>query len=168
MNLELPQSVGLPAEFGSAQLVRRGPALSMTVGGKTAVLPVPPSSTRRTQSSSALEAFDLARYVKDVKVEEDRLLDGARVAKVTGVLDTSSLVRALSTLDQLTSATGQQLPDVSSSFGDTRVVAYFSERTHRLLAALVDASIHESGHSLQMHFDLGFQRVNKPVAFPAG
>ena len=166
VDVDRPSDAGLPAQLGHMQLVRRGGALSMSVGERRAVMTVPHSRARTTQSSSSLGAFDLTHYVKDVKVEEDRELAGARVAKVTGVLDTSSLVRAVGMLDQLSSATGSQLPDVANAFGDTRAVGYFSERTHRLLAALVDMSVHADGHSLQMHFDLGFQRFNKPVAFP--
>jgi len=166
VDLELPSDAGLPTQLGSVRLVRRGGALSMTLGSTTAVLPVPASTARTTQGASSLGAFDLTRYVKDVKVEENRLLAGARVAKVTGVLDTSALVRALAPLEQLSSATGEQLPD-ASAFGDTRMVGYFSERTHRMLAALVDMSAHADGHTVQVHMDIGFQRFNKRVAFPA-
>lgn len=167
VDVDLPATPGLSTQLGSMRVVRRSGVVSMTMGDKTATLPMPRSSARTVAGRDATSAVDLERYIKDVKVEERRKLAGATVAKVTGVLDTSSFVHALATLGELTSATGEQLPDMSNAFGDTRVVAYFSERTHRLLAALVDASVHADAHTLRMHFDLGFQRFNKPVAIPA-
>jgi hypothetical protein len=168
VDVDIPPSTMVPVQVGTIRLIRRGAALSMTLAGRRLVFPAPASSSRSTQSTNAaLAGLDLAKYVKDVKVEEGRMLAGASVAKVTGILDTASLVKAFSALDTLSAASGQPLPDVSGSFGDTRVVAYFSERTHRLLAALVDLSVHANGQSAQLHFDLGFQRFNKPVAFPA-
>lgn len=167
-DVDVPSTPALPVQLGSMRFVHRGSTMSMTFGGRTVVLSVPAGRFSSAPSTNnALAGLDLAKYVKDVKVDEGRSLAGASVAKVTGILDTASLVKAVGALETLSAAGGEQLPDISGAFGDTRVVAYFSERTHRMLAALVDLSLHASGHTVQLHFDLGFQRFNKPVVFPA-
>ncbi len=87
------------------------------------------------------------------------------MTKITGVLDTASLVQALAALDGAGSAAG--LPNLGGRVGDTRVVVWVDDTTHLLVAALADFSLHEGGQVMHMHLDLVVTGVDEPVALPA-
>ena len=164
LEVDVPAAAGVPGGGGSLGVVRRGERVSLTFGGTTTTLEAP-RTTRRVRST-APAAFDFARYVTSVKVEDGSVVAGAAATKVTGVLETSALIESLAPFSALAEAAGRSLPELSSAVGDTRVVAYFSTRTHRLLAALVDVSIDVDGKSMRMRFDLGFTGFDKRVAIP--
>src|SRR5581483_7055334 len=97
------------------------------------------ASALRARSGSSMQDFteklahlDLERYVKDVSVDENQMLNGEAVSKVVGVLDTSAFLQDFGT--QAASGSGQLpadlrglLPTVAKEFGDTRVVLYISQ-----------------------------------------
>jgi hypothetical protein len=43
------------------------------------------------QTSNPIQLVDFARYVKEVTVEHDKLIDGQLMAKVSGTIDTAGL-----------------------------------------------------------------------------
>jgi len=151
------QSPDVP-EFPEVSVVMRGTDGWMKAGGGWQQIPLPPNQP------TGIEQFDLTPYVKDVEVDETATVSGEPAVKITGVFDTSGLVQGM--LGQLGSATGGSLPDLSESFGDSRVVIYISEVSHLPLRTLLDLTIDAAGEKAAMHFDFAITDVNEPVRLP--
>lgn len=114
--------------------------------------------------ATGLEQFDFTPYVKDVDVDDGASVGGEPAVKITGVFDTQGLVQGM--FSQLGAASGGALPDLSHSFGDTRVVIYLSELSHLPLRTLVDLTVEAAGEKAAMHFDFAITNVNEPVRIP--
>jgi len=161
LDLRVDAPVSLP--FGSIRVAKVGGATWLEIDGKRVDLPA--GALDSPTETNLLGAFDVTRYVKDVEVHGNQVLDGKSVTKITGVLDTASLVQALAALDGAGSAAG--LPNLGGRVGDTRVVVWVDDTTHLLVAALADFSLHEGGQVMHMHLDLVVTGVDEPVALPA-
>jgi hypothetical protein len=139
---------GVPGFTGFTMVSRKG-ALSMNAGGGW--VPVP-ADAAAAQQNAALGGFDFMPYIKDVDVEEGKLVAGEPMTKITGVIDTEGLVDGV---------LGPQLGGVSelsglgafgAAFEDTRAVIYLSEVTHLPMRGLVDM--------------YALEGVNEPVKIP--
>jgi hypothetical protein len=92
------------------------------------------------------------------------LVEGERMDRITGVIDTSAAVSGL--LGMLGGA-GGGIGDVSDVLGDIRAVLYVSETTHLPMRTLVDMPMSIAGQKITMHIDLVITGVNKPVSIPS-
>jgi len=165
MDLKLAAPVALP--FTTARIAKVGQTAWLELDGRRTALPSVPGQTSTTYSS-LISSFDFTRYVKDVKVQGGQTLNGRPVTKIVGILDSASLLNAFSKLGGLTQATGgASLPDFVGHVTDTRVVAYLDDRTHMLVAALVDVGFHAGNEDAKLHLDLAITSVNRPVPLPA-
>lgn len=162
MKISAP-SLGAALPFDSIEIAKVGSSAWMTMGGKRVDLPAA-TLAGATGSSDPLGAFDITKYVKDVHVDGGQVLDGKSVTKITGVLDTASLVQGLASLGGASAAAG--LPSLDGHVSDTRVVVYVDDQTHLLTAALADFSVHGGGTTVTMHLDVAVTGVNQPVALP--
>lgn len=145
--------------FRDIVLVRRSNRLSMSVNGSV-VGDVPlPSTPER----NPLEIVDISSYVKDLRVEHGKLIDGESMTKVSGVIDTAALVDGA--LGDLTGAGGGGI-DVSQALGDTRIVLYISDATHLPMRGLVDLAMKVSGQKIEMHVDFAYTSYNETLEFP--
>jgi hypothetical protein len=165
IDLSLNGSTPLPLPATSFRIVKRGTTMSMRFGDQRLTLP----ATQALGASGAAKAnplagFDIARYVKDVKVEGGQTLNGKLVTKISGVLDTASLVQDVAKLGSLAQG---KVPSLDGQIGDTRVVAYIDDTTHLVVAALADVTAHGDGMNARVHLDYGLTSVNKRVAIPA-
>jgi hypothetical protein len=116
-------------------------------------LPNPPTGM------TGVEQFDLLPHVKDVEVDEGRMVAGEPAVKITGVLD----------LDSFAEGFMAGLPDgadIDASFGDTRIVVFLSEATSLPLRMLMDQSMEIEGETMEVHMELAVTNVNEPVDIP--
>jgi hypothetical protein len=164
VDLDLSQVPNLPLASGHFRVVKRGSAMSVRLGDQPLTFPMPSTSS---STLNPVASFDIARYVKDVKVQGGQVVHGKPVTKIVGVLDTASLLQDYGKLDGYTQRTGQAIPSLDGHVGDTRIVAFVDDSTHLIVAALADVSAHGDGISVKLHFDYGLTSVNRPVAIPA-
>lgn len=151
---------GVPG-FPSIGVVMRGPTLWMRAGGEWRKESVPAGQP------TGVEQFDLTPYVKAVAVDDGPVIEGEPTAKITGVIDTAQLMQGmLGQLGGFPGTGGTALPELTESFGDTRVVLYVSETTHLPLRALIDLSVEAAGESVEMHLDFALSGFNEPVKIP--
>jgi hypothetical protein len=144
--------------FRELTAVTRSGRMSMTVDGATlGGLPVPP------QETNPIELVDLQEYVKDVTVEQGKLIDGESTAKIAGIIDTATLTKGA--LAGITGA-GDSGIDFSKALGDTRVVLYLSESTHLPMRGLVDVPIEVAGEKIEMHLDFAYTSYDTKIDFP--
>lgn len=160
VDLDMSQIPSLPFAGGHMVFAKRGSRMSMRIGNQTMALPATSSASTR---ANPLAAFDIARYVKDVKVRGGQMLNGKPVTKIVGVLDTAALLEQAAALQGYA---GQSLPDLDGKLSDTRVVGFVDDTTHLLVAALADVSVRSDGFAAKLHMDYGLTSVNKPVAIP--
>jgi len=145
--------------FRDLVVVSRSGRVSMSIDGNSAgEVPLPDGST-----DNPLELVDLSQFVKDIRVEHGKVIDGASMVKVTGVIDTASLAKGA--LGDLTGAGGEAL-DLSKSLGDMRMVLYVSEATHLPMRGLVDLPMEFAGEKIAMHLDFAYTSYNERVEFP--
>jgi hypothetical protein len=143
--------------FRELEVVKRSGRVTMTVDGASVGLQTP------TGTGNPVQLVDYARYVKDVRVEHGKLIDGEPMTKVVGVLDTAGLVNgALAGL----SGGGASGLDFSDAFGDTRLVLYVSDVTHLPMRGLVDLPMSFGGHKAEMHLDFAYTSFNEKLEFP--
>jgi hypothetical protein len=121
-----------------------------------------PASAGATMQSSTIGAFDVTRYVKDVKVQGGQLLEGKPVTKIVGILDTSALLQGMTKLGNVAGSAG--LPVLGGKVGDTRVVIYIDDTTHLMVAALADFTMNSDSGNVKLHLDFAISGVNRPVA----
>lgn len=147
--------------FDELVFVQRDGRITASIDGqRLPSMPAPRSDT------SAIEALDIAQYVKDVRVEHGKLIDGQPMTKLSGVIDTTSLVdESLSALGGFSSLTDGAL-DFSDALGDTHVVLYISDVTHVPMRGLVDIPIDADGEKFELHLDFAYTSINEPVVFP--
>ena len=145
-------------QFPEVTVVTRGRTVWVKAGGAWERTELPAGQ------ATGVEQFDFTPYVEDVDVEDGHVVSGEPAVKVSGVFDTAGLVDGI--FSQLGSMPGGALPDVSDSFGDTRLVLYISEVSHLPLRTLLDMSIEAGGETVEMHMDFALAGVNKPVRIP--
>ena len=132
--------------------------VSMTVDGTSlGNVPVP------QQSDNPIQLVDVSQYVKDVKVEHGKLIDGVSMVKLSGVIDTAGL--AAGSLAGITGM-GESGVDLSKALGDTRIVLYISESTHLPMRGLVDVPIEVAGDKIEMHLDFAYTSYDTRIEFP--
>jgi hypothetical protein len=144
--------------FRELTAVTRSGRTSMTLDGTTlGGVPVPP------QRTNPIELVDLQEYVKDVTVEQGKLIDGESMAKIAGVIDMAALTKGA--LAGITGA-GDSGIDFSKALGDTRVVLYLSESTHLPMRGLVDVPIEVARERIEMHLDFAYTSYDTKIDFP--
>lgn len=115
---------------------------------------------------TGLDQFDLSPYVKDVSVTEGTTVDGEPAVKLSGVLDTTGMFRALlGGLGDL-SGSGVNFDDVGDSLGDIRVVLYISEASHLPIRTLVDMPIETNGGKIELRMDFALEPSKRRVRIP--
>lgn len=152
----LATAANLP--FKDLVVVKRSGRVSMSVDGSVSDAALPESA------DNPLQVVEFTDYVKDVRVEHGKLIDGEPMAKVSGVIDTAGLLHGA--LGDLSGAGSNGL-DLSSVLGDTHVVLYFSEATHLPARGLVDLALKAGGQKVEMHLDFAYTSYDQKVEFPA-
>lgn len=152
---------GVPGFTGFTMVSRKG-AVSMNAGGGW--VPVP-ADAAAAQQNAALGGFDFTPYIKDVDVEQGKLVGGEPMTKITGVIDTEGLVDGvLGQLGGVSELSG--VGAFGAAFEDTRAVIYLSEVTHLPMRGLLDMTVEVLDQSVTMHLDYALQGVNEPVKIP--
>jgi hypothetical protein len=108
-----------------------------------------------------LEVVDFADYVKDVRVEHGKEIDGEAMVKLSGVIDTAAVTHGA-----LGGLAGAGDFDLSQALGETHVVLYLSEASHLPLRGVIDVPMNFAGQKTEMHLDFAYTSYNKKVAFP--
>ena len=146
--------------FGDFTLVNRNGRLSMSVDGQRYTTVAPPAQ------NNPIQVVDFSKYVKDVRVEHGKELDGQAMTKLSGVIDTGGVVdETLSSLGEVSQLGGGGV-DLSKVLGDTHVVLYISDASHLPMRGLIDIPINMAGTKVTLHMDFAYTSVNEPVAFP--
>jgi hypothetical protein len=147
--------------FGDFTLVNRNGRLSMSVDGQRFTTVATPVS-----QSNPIQGFDFTDYVKDVRVEHGKELDGQAMTKLSGLIDTGGVVdETLSSLGEVSQLGGGGV-DLSKVLGDTHIVLYISDATHLPMRGLIDLPVTMAGAKVTLHMDFAYTSVNEPVAFP--
>jgi hypothetical protein len=147
--------------FGDFTLVNRKGRLSMSVDGQRFSTVATPTS-----QNNPVQLVDFSKYVKDVRVEHGKELDGQAMTKLSGLIDTGGVVdETLSSLGEVSQLGGGGV-DVSKVLGDTHVVLYISDATHLPMRGLIDLPVNMAGTKVTLHMDFAYTSVNEPVAFP--
>jgi hypothetical protein len=147
--------------FGDFTLVNRKGRLSMSVDGQRSSTVAPPSP-----ATNPIRVVDFSKYVKGVRVEHGKELDGQAMTKLSGVIDTGGVVdETLSSLGEVSQLGGGGV-DLSKVLGDTHVVLYISDVSHLPMRGLVDIPANMAGTKVTLHMDFAYTSVNEPVAFP--
>lgn len=150
---------GVPG-FPELTVVQQGETLWLRQGGGWTRMRAPAGQP------SGLEQFDLGAYVEDVRVEEDATVGGEPAVKLSGVIDSAGVVRAvLGGLEDAAGA-GLSLDEVEDALGDVHVVLYVSEVSHLPLRTLVDMTIEAEGHRADLRFDFALEPSRRPVRIP--
>jgi hypothetical protein len=142
--------------FSELAVTKESGHVSMTIDGSPVA-----NAARPADDQNPLQVANLSQYVKDVKVERSRIIDGQSMVKITGVIDTAGLAKGL--LGDVVSGSGL---DLSDALNDTRVVVYLSEATHLPLRGLIDMGIEVDGEKVEMHLDFAYTSYNERVEFP--
>jgi hypothetical protein len=160
------EGAGVPATSFSA-IIRDGHAYA-GFGGVWTEMPMPVGTEATAQLESRLTAFDFTQHVRDVSIDDTTVFLGEPVTKIVGVIDTASLMNALSgQLGGLSEIGGAGLPtDFIDGLGDTRIVVYVSDETHYVRAAHMSFSLEQQGQTMTMDIDYSLQGVNEPIEIP--
>jgi hypothetical protein len=155
---------GVPggASVNLQAVIRRGRA-SMSVNGRSFSMPAP--ATAQGQFDWSKTVVDLARYVKEVRVHEGRVVNGERGATITGVIDTKELLKAVAGLQPLAEAAGQSTPDLDDlmDVGDIRAAVFVAERTGLIRSAVVSLTIKADGEKAKIDFTYRLKSTNTTV-----
>jgi hypothetical protein len=151
---------GIPGagSFNMQGVVRRG-QLSMTLNGQRFSAPQASTAPQLDWSGTML---DLARYVKDVRVLEGRVVNGERGATIAGVIDTKELLKAVAKLDTLTRAA--KLDDFDGKIGDIHAAVFVAARTGLIRSAAVNLKLEVEGKKMAIDFTYRMKSANKAVA----
>lgn len=152
------------------QFVSLGGQAHVRMDGRWQRLPASLSARGAAAQGFGSGAFlELARYVKDVRVEEGKLVNGEPTASVAGTIDTAGLVKAVMRLNGFSKLTGGAAPDLGElveHLGDTHAVLAISERTHLVRAAVVDLTIEQDGKKVVVQLVYRLRSANQPVRIP--
>jgi hypothetical protein len=157
---------GVPggANFTMQVVIRRGRA-SMSVNGQRFSLPA--TASAKGQFDWSATVLDLARYVKEVRVREDRIVNGERGATITGVIDTKELLKALAKLQPLAQAAGRSAPDIgelADQMGDIRAAVFVGQRTGLIRSAVVGLTVEAEGKKAKIDVTYRLKSTNTAVA----
>jgi hypothetical protein len=119
--------------------VRRG-RVSLSMNGRRLALPTTTSTPQRLDWSGTM--LELVRYVKDVKVRENRVVNGEVGATISGVIDTAELMKAVAKLNAFTRAAN--FGDFDGKLGDIHAALFVAERSGLIRSAVVTMSMDEA------------------------
>ena len=109
----------------------------------------------------------LAEAIKDVHVEEGRVVDGEPTSTVTATIDTGKLLSgAFDSAGLKSLGLSDPLKEVEDALDDMRVVLVFADDTHLLKAAMVTLGFHAEGHAATLELGLRVTSVDRPVEIP--
>ncbi|HEX2293388.1 MAG TPA: hypothetical protein VHH55_08745 [Gaiellaceae bacterium] len=148
----------------NVRMVLRGRRMSFGLNGRQTSLTVPVQSKAQYDLSGSVT--ELARYVKDVRVHENRVVNGERGATVTGVIDTEGLLKAAAKLQALTQASGTAAPDMSKlaeHVGDTRAALFIARRTGLIRSAVIGVSLEAGGKTVDLDLTYRLKHVNRAI-----
>ena len=163
------RSSGVPGggDFSMEMLVRGGRAWT-SFGGSWQSMPAPSGvGSGGTMSSAAFQ--QLARHVKDVRVNEHQLVGGKPVTTIGGEIDTAGMLQAAM---QLSSVAGElegfslDFSKLGIQFGDIEAVLTIDERTHLLDSAFIAFSIEADGQEIELEARYRLTSANEPVQLP--
>ncbi|HUP33283.1 MAG TPA: hypothetical protein VM184_09650 [Gaiellaceae bacterium] len=161
---------GIPdaGSFSMEMLVRGGKAWANT-DGRWHSMPVP-SGVGSGGTISAAAFQQLARYVKDVRVNEHQLVGGEPVTTIGGEIDTEGMIEAFMELGSVAGGVEGLSLDFSKlgiDFGDIEAVLTIDERTHLLDSAFVTISIAAEGQQVDLELRYRLTGANVPVQLPS-
>ena len=143
--------------FGELSVTGKSGRVSMKVDGS----PIADVPAPAAKDQNPLAVAEFSQYVKDVKVEHGKLIDGQAMAKISGTIDTAGLAKGL--LGDVAEGSGL---DLSDSLDDTHVVLYISEATQLPMRGLIDMGLDVAGEKVEMHLDFAYTSYNERVEFP--
>jgi hypothetical protein len=157
---------GVPGgvNFNMQAVVRRG-QVSMSVNGQRFSMPVPASAKQQFDWSGTM--LDLARYVKNVRVREGRVVNGEAGATIAGVIDTKELLKAVAGLQPLAQAAGRSAPDVgefADHVSDIRAAVFVAQRTGLIRSAVIGLTFEAEGKKAKIDFAYRLKSTNTAVA----
>jgi hypothetical protein len=145
--------------FNMQLLVRRGQA-SMSLNGQRLSLPASPTAKQQYDWSSTM--VELARYVKNVRVREGRVVNGELGATIAGVIETKELLKAVSGLDVFTRAA--KIDDFDGKLGDIHAAVFVATRTGLIRSAVITLSMEADGKKADIEFTYRLKSTNRAVA----
>lgn len=145
----------------------RGRNASMMMNGRRFAMPLPASTKKQFDWSSAL--VHLTRYVKQVKVHEGRVVNGERGATITGVIDTGGLLKGLAGLDAFKQVAGSSMAssafdEVAKHLSDVRVALFVAERSGLIRSAVISLGIDADGKEAELELTYRLASVNRAIA----
>jgi hypothetical protein len=149
----------------NAQMLLRGQRMTMTMNGRQFLTSVPASAKTRYDMSGSMA--ELARYVKDVRVREPRIVNGEPGATVSGVIDTAGLLKAVTKLQAFSQVSGTSAPDLSDvadHLTDTRAALFISRRTGLIRSAVVSLGFKAKGKRIDFDLTYRLTSVNRAIA----
>ncbi|HEX4930573.1 MAG TPA: hypothetical protein VFV62_07670 [Gaiellaceae bacterium] len=164
------RSTGIPdgGDFAMQVLMRGGRVWTNFGGGWTSG-PAPTGlGSTGTVSSAAFQ--QLARYVKDVRVNEHQLVGGKTVTTIGGEIDTQGMVQAVMKLGSVAGDVEGLSLDFSKlgvDFGDIEALLTIDERTHLLDTAFVKFSVAAQGEEVDLQLRYRLTSANEPVELPS-
>jgi hypothetical protein len=141
------------------ELLVRGGQLSMTMNGRT--YSVPRSSSTSGQTDWATTMADLTRFVKRVKVYDNRVVNGEAGATVSGVIDTEAMVEAAARLNAFGS-----VPNIDAALdklGDIHAALFVSKRTGLIRSAVITMSMEAQGKQADVEVTYRLDSTNSAV-----
>ena len=145
-------------------LVRGGRAWTNT-GGKWQPTPAP-AGTGSNGTLSAAAFQELARYVKDVRVTEQQVIQGKPVTTIAGEIDTEGLLEAATKLGPLAEGVDLDFSKLGVDIGDIHAVLTIDERTHLLDTAFITFVMAAEGKKIAIDLRYRLASANKPVKLP--
>jgi hypothetical protein len=142
-------------------VVQRGGRVTTSINGAVVSGVLPPSP-----DSGSLDIVKIDPYVKDVKVEHGKLIDGEPMTKVTGVVDTKAFLKDGLSVVSGVAQLGDAGLDFADGIGDTRAVFYISDVSHLPTRALVDIPMEFGGEKVVLHMDFAYTSFNAKLRFP--
>lgn len=161
------QTTGIPGggDMRMQMLVRGGRAW-VNMDGRWQSTPTPAQLGGGTVSAAAFQ--QLARHVKDVRVNEHQLIGGKPVTTIAGEIDTEGLLETvLKDVGSFAEGFSFDLSKLGLELGDIHAVLAVDERTRLLDTATVTFSLAAEGK--RMMFDLRYRltSANAPVSLPS-
>jgi len=148
----------------ATMLVRDGRMWTERAGRWTSLGPVPATGA----PTIGPDLFrPLAAAIKEVHVEEGRVVDGEETSTVTATIDTGKLVAgALDSSGLKSLGLSDAVAQVEDALDDMQVVLVFSDRTHLLQAAMLTLGFHAEGHAATLELGFRITGVDRPVEIP--
>jgi hypothetical protein len=141
------------------ELLVRGGQLSMTMNGRT--YSVPRSSSTSGQTNWATTMADLTRFVKRVKVYDNRVVNGEAGATVNGVIDTEAMVEAAARLNAFGSV--PNIDGALDKLGDIHAALFVSKRTGLIRSAVITMSMEAQGKQADVEVTYRLDSTNSAV-----